>query len=45
MIDATEKWQPQGIAPTGKSIGDMVGAFESFSSLSGLDPVEILLIL
>ncbi|MEA3444145.1 MAG: transposase, partial [Bacteroidota bacterium] len=34
MIDATEKGQPQGIAPTqkikkNKTVGDMVGAFES----------------
>jgi len=33
MIDATEKGQPQGIAPTGKTIGDTVGAFESISTL------------
>jgi len=40
MIDATEKGQPQGIAPTGKTIGDMVGAFESITTVEYIHGVK-----
>jgi REP element-mobilizing transposase RayT len=41
MIDTTEKGQPQGIAPTGKTVGDMVGAFESITTVEYIRGVKI----
>jgi len=48
MIDATEKGQPQGIAPTiapiiaptGKTVGDMVGAFKSITTVEYIRGVK-----
>jgi REP element-mobilizing transposase RayT len=40
MIDATEKGQPQGIAPTRKTVGDMVGAFESITTVEYIRGVK-----
>jgi REP element-mobilizing transposase RayT len=40
MIDATEKRQPQGIAPTSKTVGDMVGAFESITTVEYIRGVK-----
>ncbi|MEA3444528.1 MAG: transposase, partial [Bacteroidota bacterium] len=41
MIDATEKGQPQGIAPTQKkTVGDMVGAFESITTVEYIRGVK-----
>jgi len=35
-----EKGQPQGIAPAGKTIGDMVGAFESMTTVEYIRGVK-----
>jgi len=45
IIDATKKGQPQGIAPTGvaptgKTVGDMVGAFESITTVKYIRGVK-----
>lgn len=38
--DVTGKGQPQGIAPTGKTVGDMVGAFESITTVEYIRGVK-----
>ena len=45
IVDATKKGQPQGIAPTGvaptgKTVGDMVGAFESITTVKYIRGVK-----
>jgi REP element-mobilizing transposase RayT len=35
-----DKGQPQGIAPTGKTVGDMVGAFESITTVEYIRGVK-----
>jgi len=37
---ATRAGQPQGIAPTDKIVGDMVGAFESITSVEYIRGVK-----
>jgi REP element-mobilizing transposase RayT len=38
--DKTKKGQPQGIAPTGKTVGDMVGAFQSIATVEYIRGVK-----
>lgn len=38
--DDTQKGQPQGIAPTGKTVGDMVGAFQSIVTVEYIRGVK-----
>lgn len=40
--DDSQKGQPQGIAPTGKTVGDMVGAFQSIVTLEYIRGVKTL---
>ena len=40
--NATGKGQPQGIAPTGKTVGDMVGAFQSIVTVEYIRGVKTL---
>ena len=40
--NATDKGQPQGIAPTGKTVGDMVGAFQSIVTVEYIRGVKTL---
>jgi len=38
--DDTQKGQPQGIAPTGKTVGDMIGAFQSIVTVEYIRGVK-----
>jgi len=40
MVAQNENGQPQGIAPTGKTVGDMVGAFESITTVEYIRGVK-----